>query len=129
MPVLNKDVREQLFTHIKLNAIRNKILIDSINGHTDHVHCLICLRPTQSVSEVAKLLKGESARWLNTQNYPGYQKFYWQEEYFAVSVSESFLPGLRIYINNQELHHQKQSFDDEYSLFMRKYNFSTLSRD
>lgn len=50
-------------------------------------------------------------------------KFAWQEEYFAVSVSESMIEQVRNYIKNQEIHHQKKTFEDEYKEFIEKYNF------
>uniref|UniRef100_UPI003743C1A8 transposase n=1 Tax=Chryseobacterium gallinarum TaxID=1324352 RepID=UPI003743C1A8 len=50
-------------------------------------------------------------------------KFSWQDEYFAVSVSESMIGSVRNYIKNQEKHHQRKSFMDEYKEFIEKYNF------
>lgn len=50
-------------------------------------------------------------------------KFAWQDEYFAVSVSESMIESVRNYIKNQEIHHKKKSFADEYQEFIDKYNF------
>jgi REP element-mobilizing transposase RayT len=112
-----------LFQHIRINAAKNKIQIDRINGYLDHVHCLIRLNPTQTISEVARLLKGESSHWFNHRPGQDHLQLYWQEEYFAISVSESILLILRLYIDNQEQHHSKQSFAEEYNAFMKYHNF------
>jgi putative transposase len=68
------------------------------------------------------LLKGESSYWIN-KNKLIRQKFEWQDEYFAVSVSESAVNRVRENIKNQEEHHRKKSFQQEYDEFMRKYGF------
>ena len=68
------------------------------------------------------LLKGESSYWIN-KNKLIREKFEWQDEYFAVSVSESAVNKVRDYIKNQEEHHKKKSFQQEYNEFMRKYGF------
>lgn len=69
-----------------------------------------------------QLIKGESSFWINKQGLT-HQKFEWQDEYFAVSVSESALDKVREYIKNQEEHHKQKSFQEEYDEFIAKYNF------
>jgi len=117
-----KIVKRQMIEHIKDNAIEKDIYIDSIEGGKEHLHVLISLGAKQTVSEIAQLLKGESSFWINSENLIK-GKFGWQDEYFAVSVSESVLPRVRKYIRNQEEHHKRISFSDEYDEFMRKYGF------
>jgi REP element-mobilizing transposase RayT len=75
-----------------------------------------------------KLLKGESSHWINKENILGNDKikFKWQEEYFAVSVSESVLDRVRRYIENQETHHHKKTFQEEYDEFISKYGFESF---
>ena len=68
------------------------------------------------------LLKGESSNWIN-KNEIFHNKFEWQDEYFAVSVSESALNRVRTYNKNQEEHHRKKTFQEEYNEFMHKYGF------
>lgn len=108
------------------NAEKKDIYIDHINGIEDHVHLLISLKGEQSASEVAFLLKGESSHWVN-KNELSKVKFEWQDEFIAVSVSESIIPDVRRYIRNQEEHHKKRTFKEEYDLFMKKYGFDKLS--
>lgn len=114
IPYLNTyDLRKKLWDHIKENARTKGIFIDIVNGYKEHCHCLISLGIDQSISKVMQLLKGESAYWMN-KNQLCKSKFGWQDEYFAVSVSESALDKVRTYIGNQEQHHRKETFRTEY---------------
>ncbi len=122
--ILEKGVREEIFNHILQNAKEKGILIDVVNGHLDHVHCLFRLKNDQTIQKIMQLIKGESAFWIN-RNMNLNQKLKWQDEYFAVSVSESQVEKVRNYIKNQEEHHRKKSFDEEYDQFIRKYGFHT----
>jgi len=74
---------------------------------------------------VVQLIKGESAFWINKNNLCA-KKFEWQREYFAVSVSESGVNKVREYIKNQEIHHAKKTFQQEYDAFMEKYGFEMI---
>ena len=122
-PFLNTfDLRIKIWKHIKEYATEKEIFLDMINGYSDHCHCLISLGSNQNIEKVVQLLKGESSYWIN-KNQLTKEKFSWQDEYFAVSVSESQLDSVRNYIKNQEKHHQKKSFMDEYHDFVEKYNF------
>jgi len=76
----------------------------------------------QTMSKTMQLLKGELSYWLNKHNL-GKQKFEWQDEYFAVSASESLIDKVREYIKNQEDHHKKITFKEEYDQFIEKYGF------
>jgi putative transposase len=69
-----------------------------------------------------QLIKGESAFWINKEALTT-QKFEWQDEYFAVSVSESVVNKVREYIKNQEKHHKYKTFQQEYDEFIIKYGF------
>jgi REP element-mobilizing transposase RayT len=124
-PVLVKKIREKLFEHIRDYSRSKEIFIDKIGGYNEHVHCLISLGSEQSISKVMNLLKGESSHWLNNSNML-YEKFEWQDDYFAVSVSESILDNVRRYILNQENHHTKISFQEELDNIVKKYNFQIL---
>ena len=111
-PILTKEIRREIFSHIRENAEKKDIYIDFINGHLEHVHCLISLGPGQNIDKVLMLLKGESSYWINKNKIFG-RKFEWQDEYFAVSVSESSINRVRNYIREQENHHKKKSFNDD----------------
>jgi putative transposase len=100
-PVLSTDSRKQIFSHI---------------------HCLVSLGSGQNIDKIVQLLKGESSCWINKGNLL-HKRFVWQSEYFAVSVSESSLNRVRDYIVNQEEHHRRKSFQEEYDEFMTRYKF------
>ena len=122
-PYLNtKEIRTKVWNHIRENAREKGIFIDFVNGYDDHCHCLISLGVDQTIQKVMQLIKGESSYWINKQGLTK-EKFEWQDEYFAVSVSESLLDIVRNYIKNQETHHQKKTFQDEYDEFIIKYGF------
>ena len=92
-----------------------------VNGVEDHVHCLIGLRPTVSVSELMKVVKGKSSKYINDHQLTKY-KFEWQEGYGVFSYSQSHIDAVYKYIANQEEHHKKQNFKDEYLSFLDKFN-------
>lgn len=121
-PQLVESMRQKVFQHIKSNAKEKGIFMDCVNGHVDHAHCLVSLGTEQTISKVMQLIKGESAFWINKQNLIK-NKFEWQDEYFAVSVSESNVEAVRKYILNQEEHHKKKTFLQEYNEFILKYDF------
>jgi len=123
-PVLSESIRKELFQHIKDNAMQKQLYIDCINGHVDHVHCLIGLNADMSIAKTVQLLKGEAAFWLNKSKLIK-PKFEWADEYFAVSVSESQINKVRGYIQNQEEHHKKTTFTQEYESFIKTYQFKS----
>jgi putative transposase len=117
---INTDLKEKLLEHIKKNCIEKEIWLDAVNCVPDHIHILISLGAEQTISKVVGLIKGESSHWIN-ENKLTKIKFEWQTEYMAVSVSESIVGKVRDYIFNQEAHHNKKSFSDEYDEFIKKY--------
>jgi putative transposase len=124
-PQLTAEIRPKIFSHIRENAAEKGIYVDFINGYLDHVHCLISLGPGQNIDKILMLIKGESSFWIN-KNQILDKKFEWQSDYFAVSVSESGINRVREYIKNQERHHRKRSFHDEYDEFMLKCRFERV---
>jgi len=113
---LTPQIRYQLFAHIRKYASAKSILIDYIGGMPDHIHCLILLNPKQTLSEVIHLIKGESSHWYNSR---GKGKICWQNEYYAISVSPDRVEQVRKYIRNQEKHHRRMSFAEEYNNIMQ----------
>jgi putative transposase len=96
------------------NNLRIKTL--AIGGTANHIHILIALPPTMPVAEAAQKLKANSSRWLGAQGV----KFQWQEGYGAFSVSPSLADAVGRYIRNQEAHHRKRSFEEEFRLLLEK---------
>jgi REP element-mobilizing transposase RayT len=121
-PSLNKVIRKKVFKHIFQTARSKGIYVDFINGHTDHVHCLVALGPEQTLAMVMHQIKGESSRWIN-KNHLTSVKFEWQTQYYAASVSASNVGKVREYIRNQERHHSKKTFQQEHDEIMIKWGF------
>jgi REP element-mobilizing transposase RayT len=84
-----------------------------IGGMPDHIHLLFGMRPTESLSDLMKFIKGESSEWINKRRFvPG--KFSWQEGYGAFSYGKSQISNTVKYIQEQEIHHKKRTFAEEY---------------
>lgn len=120
------DIRKTVWKHILENAKRKGIIIDFINGYEDHCHCLVSLGENQSLRKIIQLIKGESSYWINKELFLE-EKFEWQDEYWAASVSESNIEKVRNYIRNQEQHHAKKSWNDEYNEFIKEHEFQKFN--
>ena len=121
-PFLNNSIRGDILRHILYNAQKKDIHIDIINGWHDHLHCLVSLKGEQSISQVMQLIKGESSFWINKEHLIR-GKFEWADEYFAVSIGISSVRKVRDYIRNQEKHHRKKTWDEEYNEYIQQYGF------
>jgi REP element-mobilizing transposase RayT len=122
-PLIQRKYKEVILSHIKENAKEKGIMLLEVDGSNDHLHCLISLNKDMSLSKILQLIKGESSFWINKNNYCS-EKFAWQDDYWAVGVSESHLHYVKLYIRNQEKHHNKSSFKEEVDLFMKKYGWT-----
>ena len=111
--LLTNEILGQVCSHIRQNARKQSIFIDTINGHVDHLHCLAELHKELSISKQIQLIKVESSHWINANEICS-KKFGWAEDYYAVSVSEDDLDRVRAYIKNQQEHHRKLSFQEEW---------------
>ncbi len=120
--VLEKPGRDKLFAHIKEQCKTKDIHLDFIGGYIDHVHLIISLGKMQRIADVLHQIKGESSFWANTNRIFNY-KLKWQDDYFAVSISHSHINVVRQYIVNQEEHHRKKTFAEEFEEFIQKYEW------
>lgn len=91
-----------------------------VNGMEDHVHCLIKMKPDLSVSEVVKNAKTKSSKWVNESGILD-SRFEWQSGFGAFGYSKNQVPDVISYIQNQEEHHKKMSFVEEYVQFSKKF--------
>ena len=122
-PILEKGVRQKLFSHIVANAASKRLFVDTVNGYLEHVHCLFALNADISIGKALQLIKGEASHWFNIQDIAK-SKLEWADEYYAVSVSESDINRVRHYIRTQEEHHRTKSFADECQKFLDEYGFT-----
>lgn len=122
---LTKNIKHDVHKHIIENCKDKGIFLQAINGMSEHLHCLISLGKDQTIAQVVQLIKGESSFWINKYQITP-SKFSWQDDYFAISVSESNVPIITNYIKNQEIHHSKKSYSQEVEEFVTKYGFNLI---
>ena len=91
-----------------------------VNGVEDHVHALFALSRIRTIADVVKEIKRTSSGWVKALS-PKLSKFHWQGGYGAFSVSQSNLDEVIRYIENQEEHHKRVTFQDEYRAFLKAY--------
>ena len=118
--LLHKDWRDELYAIMGGVAKEHKSVLLRSGGVEDHVHLLLKTHPSFAISDTVKLIKGNSSRWIN-KNRKVFARFEWQRGYGVFSVSESMSDIVKRYIGNQETHHQRQSFEDEYFEILRKH--------
>jgi len=122
-PYLKRTVKKDLLDHIFENANQKEIYIRVANAMEDHVHVLLSLSATMNIAETVQLIKGESSHWLNNKSILP-NEFIWAKEYYAASISGHEVKHVIRYINEQEKHHRRITFQEECKLFMEKYGNS-----
>ncbi len=120
LSLIRHDFKEELHKYIT-GIVRSKgQKLISINGMSDHLHILIGLRPAMALADLVRDIKSDSSEWVNRKKLAR-GKFGWQEGYGAFSYGHSQLDTIIRYIQNQERHHQRKSFKNEYLTLLRKY--------
>lgn len=118
--LINKEWKDKLMKYITgiVNNHHHKMI--AINSMPDHLHMLFGMRPNQSLSDLMRIVKGDSSEWINQQKFTSYP-FRWQEGYGAFSYEKKKISVVADYIENQELHHQEKSFLKEYKEFLENF--------
>lgn len=121
--LLNKNIKEEVFRYVSgiITQRRHKSII--INGMPDHIHILLGLNPDEKISDLVAAIKRSSSLFINEKKWFR-QKFHWQDGYGAFTYSRSQLNVIYNYIVNQENHHRKKTFREEYISFLDKYEIS-----
>ena len=112
-----KERLHQYITGIVQNHDHKMI---SINSMPDHLHMFFGLRPDQSLSDLMQTVKGEASEWINIQKFTP-SLFRWQQGFGAFSYSRSQIKAVATYIENQEQHHSKKTFLEEYRDMLKKF--------
>lgn len=118
--VIRESWKNELYQYIA-GIIQNqghKLL--AINGMPDHIHIFFGMRPTQKLSDLMQDIKGDSSKWINQKIFTK-SRFSWQEGYGAFSYSKSQVDPVIDYIKNQEIHHHRKSFIEEYIEFLDRF--------
>lgn len=121
--LIQREWKDELYKYITgiIQNHQHKVL--AINGMPDHIHIFFGMRPVQSLSELMQDIKGSSSKWINEKRFTKH-KFEWQEGYGAFSYSKSQVADVVKYIENQETHHKKESFLEEYKNFLQKFEIN-----
>ena len=121
--LIQPDFKEELYKYITGIVKNQGQKLISINGMSDHVHILIGLRPAMALADLVKEIKSDSTNFINKKKWVR-GRFSWQEGYGAFSYGHSQLDTIIRYIKNQEKHHQRRSFKDEYLTLLRKFDIA-----
>ncbi len=127
-PVLTPEIQARLWPYIGGIARANKISALAVGGFTDHVHVLISLPATTSLSKAVQLLKGNSSKWLH-EEFKELWSFSWQEGYGAFSIGISGVEDTKKYIAGQTEHHRQKTFLEEFKAFLEKNGHAYDERD
>ncbi|MCU0328804.1 MAG: IS200/IS605 family transposase [Chitinophagales bacterium] len=119
--LIQKTWKEELYKYICGIVNRNEQKVYAIGGMADHIHILVSIKPNVSISDLVRDIKANSSKWINDKGYI-VGKFLWQEGFGAFSYAQSQLDTVIAYIDNQEIHHQKKTFKDEYIDLLQKFN-------
>ncbi len=114
------DWKDRLHKYITGIVQNHKHKMIAINSMPDHLHMFFGMRPHQSISDLLKIVKGDSSEWINSQKITPFQ-FRWQGGYGAFSYEKTQVHRIATYIENQELHHQKKSFLEEYRELLTEF--------
>ncbi|MCL2117854.1 MAG: IS200/IS605 family transposase [Planctomycetaceae bacterium] len=122
-PILAEPIRQDLYNYTAgiLNTVDCMTL--GIGGTSDHVHVLVQMSRTMTLAKMVEEMKRGTSRWIKTRG-TNFQWFSWQGGYGAFSVSESQLTLVKQYIANQEEHHRKKTFQDEFRTLLKKHNIA-----
>jgi REP element-mobilizing transposase RayT len=125
--VIQNEWKDELYKYITgiIQGHNHKVLI--INGMPDHIHVLFGMRPTQSLSDLLQDVKGGSSKWINERNLTR-SRFEWQPGYGAFSYSKADLQKVIDYIKNQEAHHSKKTFIEEYTELLEEFEIKFEER-
>lgn len=118
--LIHSSFKKELYYYISgiIKAHNHKLL--AINGMPDHIHILVGMRPSQSVSDLIQDIKANSSKWINEKKFLKV-KFEWQEGYGAFLYSKSHVQNVIKYIQNQEKKHQATTFNEEYLDFLNAF--------
>ncbi|MEW6685891.1 MAG: IS200/IS605 family transposase [Candidatus Edwardsbacteria bacterium] len=125
--VIQQTWKERLYKYIT-GIIQNEgHKLIAINGRPDHIHIFIGMKPLQSIAALVQKIKANSSKWIN-ENRLCVGRFSWQEGYGAFSCSHSQIDSVVKYIMNQEVHHKKVTFTEEYRRFLKLFDIEYDAR-
>ena len=121
--LIQAEWKDELYKYITGIVQNNDHKLIAINGISNHDHIFIGYKPNQLIPDLMQDVKGSSSKWINEKRFVK-GKFSLQEGYGAFSYSNSQIDSVVKYINDQEMHHKKHTFREEYILLLTKFNIS-----
>ena len=119
-PLILPKIKNRLYGYIREVANDQKVTIIIMDGMPDHIHVLLGIKPNMCLADVLCHFKTTSSKWMQ-KTFPESSKFGWQGGYGAFSVGLTTLPAVKSYIQNQEEHHQKQTYEEEFINFLEAH--------
>ena len=119
--LIQPEWKDDLYKYITGIVQNNKHKLIAINGMPDHLHVFVGYKPHQLIPDLLQDIKGSSSLWINNRGFVR-GKFRWQEGYGAFSYSYSHIDNVVKYIMNQEHHHKKRTFREEYTELLKKFD-------
>jgi putative transposase len=123
---IRKDFRQPLWSYMGGIARENKVQAIMVGGMGDHIHLLLAIPSTIAIGRAVQLIKAGSSRWVRENKY---KLFEWQQGFAAFSVSLSNLEQVKNYIREQEKHHRKMTFAEEWKAFLKKHAIAISEHD
>ena len=118
---IDKNIQNELYPYISGISKNLETPVLAIGGVEDHIHILCLLSRKIALMKFIEEVKKNSSKWIKTKGQT-YSNFYWQNGYGGFSVNPTEIEIVKKYILNQEEHHKKRTFQDEYRAFLKKYN-------
>lgn len=120
-PLISPQIESRLKKYLAGIGRKKGFSVITSGGMEDHIHILIKLPATKSLSKIIQTLKGSSSKWVNDTFYEEDRRFKWQGGYSAFSVSQSNVEKVKSYINTQKKHHHNYSFEEENLKLIQKH--------
>lgn len=120
LSLIRPDFKEELYKYMTGIVRNNGQKLIAINGMSDHIHILIGLKPAMALADLVRNIKADSSVFVNRQRRV-HGRFNWQEGYGAFSYGHSQLETVIRYIQNQEQHHRRRTFKDEYLAWLKRF--------
>jgi len=120
-PWIRAEIEERVWHYLGGIARENGFKTIAVGGIENHVHLLVGMGPTMTVSKALQLMKGASSHWFH-ETFPKLRLFQWQDGYGAFTVSKSQVPEVTEYIHGQRVHHRKRTFEEEYIELLRRHD-------
>jgi len=120
VPLIHQPCEDELYRYLGGICKNMECHPIKIGGYTDHIHILCMLSKKVALIKLVEEVKSHSSKWMKTKD-KSLENFYWQDGYGAFSVNPSEIDEVITYIANQQEHHKKVTFEDEYRAFLKKY--------